>query len=64
LGIKDNPHTIKVNAQLAKENMSVLVKLLMEYNDIFEWIYKDLKGIPPKLAQCHVELDTLIPSAH
>ncbi len=28
------------------------------------WIYKDLKGIPPKLAQQKIELDTSIPPAH
>jgi hypothetical protein len=30
----------------------------------FAWKYKDLKGIPPKLAQHKNELDTTIPSAH
>ncbi len=35
LGTKDSPHTIKVNAQLAWENMSLLKELLMECNDIF-----------------------------
>jgi hypothetical protein len=30
----------------------------------FEWTYKDLKGIPPKLTQHRIELDTTIPPAH
>jgi hypothetical protein len=47
LGIKDNPQMIKVNAQLTQENMSSLKELLMECKDIFVWIYKNLKGIPP-----------------
>jgi hypothetical protein len=33
LGIKDNPHTIKVNAQLVQEKMSLLKGLLMKYKD-------------------------------
>jgi len=32
--------------------------LLKEFKDVFAWIYKDLKGIPPKLAQHKIELDT------
>ncbi len=32
---KDSPHMIKVNAQLAWENMNLLRELLMECNDIF-----------------------------
>ncbi len=31
---------------------------------MFAWTYKDLKDIPPKLAQHKIELDTLIPLAH
>jgi len=64
LGTKDNPQMIKVNAQLAQENMNLLKELLMEYKDAFAWTYKDLKGIPPKLAQDCNELDTSIPLAH
>jgi hypothetical protein len=26
-------------------------ELMMEYHDIFAWSYKDLKGIPPEVAQ-------------
>jgi len=28
------------------------------------WTYKDLEGTPPKIAQHHIELDTLIPLVH
>jgi hypothetical protein len=44
--------------------MNFLKKLLLEYKDLFAWTYKDLKGIPPKLAQHYIDLDTLIPLAH
>jgi hypothetical protein len=37
---------------------------LKEFKDVFAWKYKDLKGIPSKLAQHKIELDTIIPWAH
>ncbi len=64
LGTKDSPLTIKVNAQLAHENMNLLKKLLMEYKDVFAQTYKDLKGTPPKLTQDCIVMDTSIPLAH
>jgi hypothetical protein len=37
---------------------------LKEFKDVFAWTYKNLKGIPPKLAQHKIELDIIMPSAH
>jgi len=37
---------------------------LKEFNDVFAWTYKDLKGIPLELAQHIIELDTTIPPTH
>jgi hypothetical protein len=39
-------------------------QLLKEFKDVFTWTCKDLKGIPPKLAQHRIELDNTIPLAH
>jgi hypothetical protein len=39
-------------------------QLLKEYKNVFAWTYKDLKGIPPELAQHKIELDTTIPPTH
>ncbi len=61
-GIEENPQYIKVNAQL--EKIEELQMFFKEFKDVFAWTYKDLKGIPPKLAQHKIELDTLIPLAH
>jgi hypothetical protein len=41
-----------------------LEELFHEYKDVFAWTYKDLKGIPLKLTQHIIELDTTIPLAH
>jgi hypothetical protein len=64
LGIIIKFQTIKVNVQLIEKNLNSLKKFLLEYKDLFAWTYKDLKGIPPKLAQHRIELDTSIPLAH
>jgi hypothetical protein len=64
LGIEVNPQYIKVNAQLTKEKTKELQMLLKEFKDVFAWTYKDLKGIPLKLAQHKIELYTSIPPAH
>jgi hypothetical protein len=44
--------------------MNYLKKLLLEYEDMFAWTYKDLKDIPLELAQHRIELDKSIPLAH
>ncbi len=49
---------------MVEENINSLKKLLIEYKDVFAWTYKHLKGIPPKLAQHYIELDTSISLAH
>jgi hypothetical protein len=41
-----------------------LEQLLKEFKDVFAWTYKDMKGIPPKLAQHIIKLDTTISLAH
>ncbi len=55
---------VNINAQLEKGKVLELEQLLKEFKDVFAWAYKDLKGIPPKLAQHKIELDTTMPLAH
>ncbi len=55
---------MKINAQLETSTMLELEQLLEEFKDVFAWTYKDLKSIPPKLAQHRIELDTTTPLAH
>ncbi len=33
---------------------------MKEFKNVFAWTYKNLKGIPPKLTQHKIELDTII----
>jgi hypothetical protein len=55
---------MKINAQLKTCKVLEVEQLLKEFKDVFAWTYKDLKRIPPKLAQHKIELDTLIPPTH
>ncbi len=55
---------VNINAQLDTSKVLETKQLLKKFKDVFAWTYKYLKGIPPKLAQHKIELDTTIPSAH
>ncbi len=55
---------VKVNSNLQLKKVRKLEEWLKEYKEVFAWTYKDLKGIPPKLVQHQIELDTTIPLAH
>jgi len=41
-----------------------LMELLKEFKDVFSWTYKDLKGIPLKIIQHKIKLDTIVPPTH
>lgn len=47
---------IKVGVNLHDEEVAKYKDLVMEYRDIFAWSYKDLKGIPPEIAQHRIPL--------
>jgi hypothetical protein len=64
LGIDANPQMVKINAQLEISKMMEMEQMLKEFKNVFAWTYKDLKGIPPELAQHRIELDTIILLAH
>ncbi len=64
LGTNAKPQLVKINAQLETCKVLEVKQLLKEFKDVFTWTYKDLKRIPPKLAQHKIELDTTIPPTH
>jgi hypothetical protein len=55
---------VKINAQLEISKVLEVEYLLKEFNNVFAWIYKDLKRIPPKLAKYRIESNTTIPPTH
>jgi hypothetical protein len=63
LGFKKHLH-VKINVDLEHVINYKLIKSLKDFNDIFAATYKNLKGIPPDIAQHQIELDTSIPHAH
>jgi hypothetical protein len=64
MGINANPQMVKINAWLETSKMMEVEQMLKEFKDVFAWTYKDLKGIPPKLTQHRIDLDTTILLAH
>ncbi len=64
LGSEENLQKIKINVDLEPIISYQLIELLKEFKDIFAWIYKYLKGMPSKITQHQIELDTLIPPIH
>jgi hypothetical protein len=64
LGTNEEPHMVKINAQLETCKVLEVEQLLKEFKSVFAWTYKDLKRIPPKLAQHRIELDIIISLPH
>jgi hypothetical protein len=54
---------VQVRIYLDSQTSQNIKQLFKEYNDVFAWTHKDLKGIPPHIAQHQIELDN-IPQAH
>jgi hypothetical protein len=50
LGTDAELQMVKINAQLETGKVLEVEQLLKEFKDVFARTYKDLKGIPPKLA--------------
>ncbi len=50
LGTHNKPQVVKLNFNLDSSIANAAEQLLKEYKDIFTWMYKDLRGIPPHLA--------------
>jgi hypothetical protein len=53
-----------MNKSLEPDVTKQLIELLKVFKDILAYIYKDLKGIPQKIIQHRIELDSIIPLVH
>ena len=56
MGNDENPCLIKIVSSLNKEERKDLQELLIEFQEVFEWSYKDMIGIDPKIAQHHIDI--------
>ncbi len=50
---------VKVNSNLQPEKVWELEELLREYKNVFAWMYKDLKDIPPKLKNIYLQSNVI-----
>ncbi len=64
LGINAKPQMVKINTQLETCKVLEVEQLLKEFKYVFAWTHKDLKGIPPELAQHRIEVDIITLLAH
>ncbi len=55
---------VKINAHLKIGKVLEVEQMLKEFKDVFAWTYKDLKGIPLKLAEHKIEFDIIILLTH
>jgi radical SAM superfamily enzyme len=64
LGIQNESQVVKLNVDLNPSIIDEVEQLLKEYKDVFVWMYKNLRSIPPHLTHHRIELDTNIPTSH
>ena len=55
LGNDKNPCLIKIGLTLNEKERKDLQELLMEFQEVFAWSFKDMLGIDPKIAQHHID---------
>jgi hypothetical protein len=55
---------VKVNSTLEPIVTNQLIKLIKEFKDVFASTYKYQKGIPLKIVQHWIKLDTTVPPVH
>jgi hypothetical protein len=64
MGTNTKLQLVKLNTNLDLLTTKKAESLLWKYKDVFAWSYKDLKGIPPYIAQHQIDLDITIPPSH
>ena len=55
LGNDENPRLIKISSTLNEKKRKDLKKLLIEFQEMFAWSYKDMPGIDLEIAQHHID---------
>jgi len=56
LGNERDPKEALINVVLPIYFQAQIKKLLVNYCDVFAWIYKDLKGIPREICEHKIDL--------
>ena len=55
LGNDENPRLIKIVSTLNEKEKKDLQELLMEFQEVFAWSYKDMPRINPEITQHHID---------
>ena len=62
LGNDKNPCLIKIGLTLNEKERKDLQELLMEFQEVFAWSFKDMPRIDPEIAQYHIGIhDRMVP---
>jgi hypothetical protein len=56
IGTSGSPKIIKIGAQCFDEEKGKFTELLHEFQDVFSWLYDDLRGFDPTLKQHAIPL--------
>jgi hypothetical protein len=56
LKIEGDPKEVFINVIFATSFQAQIKKLLVNYQDVFAWSYKDLKGIPKVICEHKIAL--------
>ena len=51
LGSDETPRTLQIANKLPAGERATLVRLLIDYQDVFAWSYTDMKGLDPQYYQ-------------
>jgi hypothetical protein len=58
LGTKNDPKNIRIYSGLTIELFKEWLQFFKDTKDVFAWTYKDLKGVPPKICQHQIVLES------
>ncbi|KAL2631183.1 hypothetical protein R1flu_015869 [Riccia fluitans] len=56
IGTEDRPKIIRIGATLSPQERQQYVNLLREFEDVLAANYRDMKGIPPEIAEHRIDL--------
>ncbi|KAL2624313.1 hypothetical protein R1flu_008558 [Riccia fluitans] len=56
VGIEDRPKVVRIGATLSPPERQQYVNLLREFEDVLAANYRDMKDIPPEIAEHRIDL--------
>ena len=56
LGMMKDPQPVSIASELKPTNKATMIALLKDYQYLFAWSHKDMKGLNPKFYQHQIHL--------